>query len=402
MVNDNNSRATLTNVTFLGNEATGYYGLQGGAMANFLYSSTTVTNSILWDVTRREIYNSTGGGVSITYSDVRDGYTGVGNINLPPLLGPSDYYGGAAKSAALLPGSPAIDAANSDYCPATDQRGVARPQGSGCDMGAFEARPFSLSVTGGDNQSTYLNNAFADDLTVTVTGTGSDPVAGGKVTFSGPTSGAGATFTGNPPTIASDGTAIVTATANGTAGSYLVSASAAGASGVAFSLANTKSTPTFTFVLPDPFVKTYGDDSFSVADYAGKPEDDTGAITFALGVDSMGCTVASNGTVTITGANASGALHHYRLSRRGYALPGCWAHQPVICHRAGTADRDCRRPVDGLRRNGSEHHLQPLGLRERRDPGDEWRDRQPRVHDRRRAIHRLGQPLRHQLHTGNH
>ena len=39
---------------------------------------------------------------------------------------------------ALLPCSPAIDAGNSATCPASDQRGVARPFGPGCDIGAFE------------------------------------------------------------------------------------------------------------------------------------------------------------------------------------------------------------------------------------------------------------------------
>jgi predicted outer membrane repeat protein len=32
-------------------------------------------------------------------------------------------------------------------CPGTDQRGIARPQGSGCDVGAFEAIPQSISFT---------------------------------------------------------------------------------------------------------------------------------------------------------------------------------------------------------------------------------------------------------------
>ena len=38
----------------------------------------------------------------------------------------------------LEAGSRAIDAADSDNCMATDQRGRARPQGAGCDIGAFE------------------------------------------------------------------------------------------------------------------------------------------------------------------------------------------------------------------------------------------------------------------------
>ena len=38
----------------------------------------------------------------------------------------------------LLAGSPAIDAADDGYCPATDQIGTVRPQGGGCDIGAIE------------------------------------------------------------------------------------------------------------------------------------------------------------------------------------------------------------------------------------------------------------------------
>ena len=40
---------------------------------------------------------------------------------------------------ALLSGSTAIDAGDDAACPATDQRGVARPKGAHCDIGAFEA-----------------------------------------------------------------------------------------------------------------------------------------------------------------------------------------------------------------------------------------------------------------------
>jgi hypothetical protein len=40
---------------------------------------------------------------------------------------------------ALLSGSPAIDAGADAGCPTTDQRGVARPQGAHCDIGAYES-----------------------------------------------------------------------------------------------------------------------------------------------------------------------------------------------------------------------------------------------------------------------
>jgi hypothetical protein len=51
---------------------------------------------------------------------------------------------GLTWTMALLPGSPAIDAAGDQACAdptvdGTDQRGIPRPIGSSCDIGAFEA-----------------------------------------------------------------------------------------------------------------------------------------------------------------------------------------------------------------------------------------------------------------------
>jgi hypothetical protein len=56
-----------------------------------------------------------------------------------PRLGPLADNGGPTRTQALLPGSPAIDAGGADGCPKTDQRGIPRPQGAACDIGAFEA-----------------------------------------------------------------------------------------------------------------------------------------------------------------------------------------------------------------------------------------------------------------------
>jgi CSLREA domain-containing protein len=55
-----------------------------------------------------------------------------------PRLGRLADNGGPTRTLALLPGSPAIDGATS--CPAHDQRGVARPRGTRCDIGAYERR----------------------------------------------------------------------------------------------------------------------------------------------------------------------------------------------------------------------------------------------------------------------
>jgi beta-glucanase (GH16 family) len=61
--------------------------------------------------------------------------------NTDPLLDSLSDNGGATLTRALIPGSPAIDAAGVADCPVIDQRGVLRPQGAACDVGAFELVP---------------------------------------------------------------------------------------------------------------------------------------------------------------------------------------------------------------------------------------------------------------------
>src|SRR5262249_32008379 len=54
-----------------------------------------------------------------------------------PYLGPLQLNApGGLETMALLPGSPAIDAAGA--CEGVDERGVARPQDGACDIGAYE------------------------------------------------------------------------------------------------------------------------------------------------------------------------------------------------------------------------------------------------------------------------
>jgi hypothetical protein len=55
-----------------------------------------------------------------------------------PLLGPLQDNGGPTHTTAIPSSSPAKDAADNAACPPTDQRGVIRPQGAGCDIGAYE------------------------------------------------------------------------------------------------------------------------------------------------------------------------------------------------------------------------------------------------------------------------
>jgi hypothetical protein len=58
--------------------------------------------------------------------------------NTDPRLGRTANHGGGTDTRDLTSSSPAIDAGANDGCPATDQRGVKRPQGARCDIGAYE------------------------------------------------------------------------------------------------------------------------------------------------------------------------------------------------------------------------------------------------------------------------
>lgn len=53
-------------------------------------------------------------------------------------LGSLSNNGGPTDTHGLLSGSPAIDAGIGTWCMSLDQRGVTRPQGGGCDAGAYE------------------------------------------------------------------------------------------------------------------------------------------------------------------------------------------------------------------------------------------------------------------------
>jgi hypothetical protein len=68
-------------------------------------------------------------------------------IGVDPKLGPLKDNGGTTQTHALGTGSPAIDHAFSEFCTATDQRGVNRPVDGDrdgealCDIGAYEFVP---------------------------------------------------------------------------------------------------------------------------------------------------------------------------------------------------------------------------------------------------------------------
>ncbi len=76
------SSATLVNNTLSGNRA---YFAPGGGIALTAGSTVNATNTILWGNVPLEVLNL-GGTINITYSDVRNGYPGNGNIATDPLF----------------------------------------------------------------------------------------------------------------------------------------------------------------------------------------------------------------------------------------------------------------------------------------------------------------------------
>jgi hypothetical protein len=139
MYNDS-SNPTLTNATFSANrtEAGG-----GGGIHNY-NSNPSILNSLFWaEGGQREVWND--GSVPTVQDSLLQGGCPVGAscknvLNTDPVLAPLQYNGGFTQTMALGAGSTAIDAGGVNAgCALSDQRGVPRPQGGACDMGAYEA-----------------------------------------------------------------------------------------------------------------------------------------------------------------------------------------------------------------------------------------------------------------------
>ncbi|MCY4537234.1 MAG: hypothetical protein OXE52_03290 [Chloroflexi bacterium] len=157
---------TVSNSTFTHNSARDpYYRSFGGAI---VYSGTTTLTHV---TIARNSADSGGGGFTMNMGS-RDGLNlrnsiialnsggdchGVlnqdignliqdgsclannsGNPSFGKLVEPTE---GLPAYLSLVIGSAAIDAAHPAYCMETDQRGVARPQGDACDIGAYEYVP---------------------------------------------------------------------------------------------------------------------------------------------------------------------------------------------------------------------------------------------------------------------
>jgi len=79
-------------------------------------------------------------GCSGVTNGVNGDQAGTTSNPIDPKLGSLQNNGGPTFTHALGAGSPAIDAGTNIGCPATDQRGLPRPVGLACDIGAYEVQ----------------------------------------------------------------------------------------------------------------------------------------------------------------------------------------------------------------------------------------------------------------------
>jgi hypothetical protein len=123
---------TLTHVTVANNTAETTGGLAAPPVAGV---EITLRNS----VAAHNAGGNCAGTILAASVNLQFPGTGCGGaVEADPRLGAVGDHGGQTLTAALLPGSPAVNAAAAQFCPDVDQRGRPRPAGEACDLGAYE------------------------------------------------------------------------------------------------------------------------------------------------------------------------------------------------------------------------------------------------------------------------
>jgi len=136
----NRGKLMLNHGTLSGNAAVSIRNYSG---AEITLSNSIIANSELLDCGNTGILTQKGNNL------IEDGSCGA-PLKGDPKLAPLFDNGGYTPTHALLDDSPALNAADKNYCVATDQRNVLRPllTSGECDLGAFERRddiPISIA-----------------------------------------------------------------------------------------------------------------------------------------------------------------------------------------------------------------------------------------------------------------
>ena len=181
----NTNSLTIVNSTFSGNTDSSGRGILSGGTLNI--TNSTFSESGILNVgtlnSRSNIFaNSTFGsdcynngtiGININNlvetNSAPPNNCGTPTLTIDPKLGPLADNGGPNQTLALLTGSPALDTGDNATCTATDQRGVSRPQGDACDIGAYEYGPsiaevdVTIDVSNVGNYNILPEQSVSDD-----------------------------------------------------------------------------------------------------------------------------------------------------------------------------------------------------------------------------------------------
>ena len=146
--------STFTNVTIADNQ-TGVPGAGGGVRQ--VNGSVMLTNTIVANNAAPNCGGMVGdGGGNLAYPPA-DPSCAAGFNRGDPLLTALGNHTGPTPTLVPSAGSAAVDAAQAAGCPDADQRGIGRPIGTGCDIGAVE-RVVSVATTG---VATGIGETFA-------------------------------------------------------------------------------------------------------------------------------------------------------------------------------------------------------------------------------------------------
>jgi uncharacterized repeat protein (TIGR01451 family) len=168
--------ASLTNATIAGNTAVA----DGSGLANGNLGGGATITSENTVVAGNDCFNTAGTYTSLDHNleegDSCNFDQANDQTNIDPMLGPLADNGGPTETHALLEGSPAIDEGENATCAAepvggVDQRGAPRPQGSVCDIGAYERlNPTDLALSKSGPAEAMTGEVITYTLTVTNTG----------------------------------------------------------------------------------------------------------------------------------------------------------------------------------------------------------------------------------------
>ncbi len=230
-------------------------------------------------------------------------------------LGTLADHGGDVATYSLNPTSPAIDTGATGSCPSQDARGIARPQLSGCDIGATEYDP-STTTTLTASPSTAMPGDTVN-VQATVTSTNETAAVTGNVTFK-----EGATTLG---TVTLDGAATANlAVSTFALGSHNVTATYNATSRFTTSNATTNVTikpgALSVNLTPSQTPTNFGEaETFTATLNLPGPTPATGNVTFKEGATTLATVALSGATATYSTSTLSVGGHDITATYNGDA-----------------------------------------------------------------------------------